>query len=296
MTNTFKKALVSGTPQIGLWLSMASPLAADAVSRLGYDWLLCDTEHAPLEVSGALSVLQAADSRTHVVVRPAWNDKVLIKRHLDQGATTLLIPFVETEEEARAAVSATQYPPAGLRGVAGATRASGFGTTAGYLENAADGLCVILQIETGNALAQLEGIAGTEGVDAVFIGPSDLAASLGHLGNPGHPEVQAAIAARVDAFARRTGYRYGFLAVDRLADEDRFGAAGMAAWDLGTPAIVASIEQRDVQIVGDEALAYMEDTRNRIAGETADYFNRGEFEAGVNHALEQIEASWSSEG
>ena len=110
------------------------------------------------------------------------------------------------------------------------------------------------------------------------------------------PEVQAAIAARVDAFARRTGYRYGFLAVDRLADEDRFGAAGMAAWDLGTPAIVASIEQRDVQIVGDEALAYMEDTRNRIAGETADYFNRGEFEAGVNHALEQIEASWSSEG
>ena len=193
MTNTFKKALVSGTPQIGLWLSMASPLAADAVSRLGYDWLLCDTEHAPLEVSGALSVLQAADSRTHVVVRPAWNDKVLIKRHLDQGVTTLLIPFVETDEEARAAVSATQYPPAGLRGVAGATRASGFGTTAGYFENAADGLCVILQIETGNALAQLEGIAGTEGVDAVFIGPSDLAASLGHLGNPGHPEVQAAI-------------------------------------------------------------------------------------------------------
>lgn len=110
------------------------------------------------------------------------------------------------------------------------------------------------------------------------------------------PGVQAAIVARVDAFAQRTGYRYGFLAVDRLDGDDRFAAAGEAAWDLGTPAIVASIEQRDVQIVGDEALAYMEDTRKRIASETAEYFDRGEFEAGVTYALQQIEKSWSEGG
>ncbi len=108
-----------------------------------------------------------------------------------------------------------------------------------------------------------------------------------------NPKVQAAIAARVEAFAERTGYRYGFLAVDRLDDNDRFLAAGKAAWDLGTPAIVASIQQRDIQIVGDEALAYFEETRGRIADDTSEYFDRGEFEAGVQNALAQIEASWN---
>lgn len=194
MTRAFKEQLSSGTPQIGLWMSLASPLSADAVSRLGYDWLLCDTEHAPLEVSGVLPVLQAADQRTHTVVRAAWNDKVLIKRHLDQGATTLLIPFVQTAQEAAAAVASTRYPPEGIRGVAGATRASAFGTNPEYLRAANDSLCLIVQIETAEALENLEEIAEVKGVDAVFIGPSDLAASLGHLGNPGHSDVQAAIA------------------------------------------------------------------------------------------------------
>ena len=183
--NAFKTQLSTGKQQLGLWMSLASPISADALSRLGFDWLLCDTEHAPLEVSGALSILQAADQRSHVVVRAAWNDKVLIKRHLDQGATTLLVPFVENAVEARAAVAATRYPPEGIRGVAGATRASAFGTTPGYLSKANDGICLIVQVETGAALGQLEDIADVDGVDAVFIGPSDLAASLGHLGNPG---------------------------------------------------------------------------------------------------------------
>jgi 4-hydroxy-2-oxoheptanedioate aldolase len=193
MSNSFKQGLMSGTPQIGIWHSLASPYVADALSRLGYDWLLCDTEHAPLEVSGALPVLQAADHRTHVVVRAAWNDKVLIKRHLDQGAQTLLIPFVENAEEASAAVAATRYPPAGIRGVAGGTRASAFGTEPNYLKNANDGLCVIVQLETSAALEQLPQIAAVDGVDGIFIGPSDLAASMGHLGAPGHVVVQEAI-------------------------------------------------------------------------------------------------------
>lgn len=193
MTNPFKQGLASGNPQIGIWHSLASPLVADALSRLGYDWLLCDTEHAPLEVSGALPVLQAADHRTHVVVRVAWNDKVLIKRHLDQGAQTLLIPFVENVEEASAAVAATRYPPAGIRGVAGGTRASGYGTEPNYLQDANDGLCVIVQLETAAALEQLPHIAAVDGIDAIFIGPSDLAASMGHIGAPGHAAVQQAI-------------------------------------------------------------------------------------------------------
>lgn len=192
MSNPFKQAL-GGGQQLGLWLSLASPLVADAAARLGFDWLLCDTEHAPLEVSGAMPILQAADHRTPVVVRAAWNDKVLIKRHLDQGAMSLLVPFVETAVEAAAAVSATRYPPEGTRGVAGSTRASAFGTDTGYLQRANEDICVIVQVETGQAMARIEEIAEVEGVDAVFIGPSDLAASMGHLGKPGHEDVQHAI-------------------------------------------------------------------------------------------------------
>lgn len=193
MTNPFKERLASGRPQIGLWMSLASPLAADAVSRLGFDWLLCDTEHAPLEVSGALAILQAADQRSHVLVRAAWNDKVLIKRHLDQGATSLLAPFVDTPEEAAAAVAAMRYPPQGVRGVAGGVRAGGFGTDPTYLARANDGLCLVVQVETAGAMGRLREIAAVDGVDAIFFGPSDLAASLGHLGQPGHPSVQTAI-------------------------------------------------------------------------------------------------------
>ena len=193
MTNHFRSGLSSGAPQIGLWMSLSSALSADALARVGYDWLLCDTEHAPIEVSGVLPILQAADTRTEVVVRVAWNDKVLIKRHLDQGARTLLVPFIENAEEARAAVSATRYPPEGVRGVAGATRASVFGLEPDYLRSANGGICLIVQVETRTAIENIEEIASEPGVDGVFIGPSDLAASLGYLGNPSHDDVQKTI-------------------------------------------------------------------------------------------------------
>jgi 4-hydroxy-2-oxoheptanedioate aldolase len=193
MTNVFKETLLTGKPQVGLWMSLASPIAAEALSHVGFDWLLCDTEHAPLEVSGALPVLQAIGARCPVIVRVAWNDRVLLKRHLDQGATTLLVPYVETGDDAAEAVASIHYPPRGCRGVAGGTRASRYGTDTGYLLNAGEDLCLVVQVETGKALTNLEDIAGTPGVDAVFIGPSDLAASLGHIGNPAHPEVQEKI-------------------------------------------------------------------------------------------------------
>ena len=226
MTNRFKERLLANERQIGLWLSMASPVAADALSRLGYDWLVCDTEHAPLEVSSTLPILQAADGRCEIVVRAAWNDRTLLKRHLDLGAKTLLVPFVETALEARSAVSACRYPPRGVRGVAGAVRASGYGTVAGYHADAHEELCLLVQVETGTALERLEEIASVEGVDGVFIGPSDLAASLGHLMDPGHDEVQRAIE---DAAARLAdaGTASGVLAV--TAEE----AERYAAWGFG---------------------------------------------------------------
>lgn len=250
--NRFKDRLKAGDRQWGLWMSLASPVAADAVSRLGYDWLLCDTEHAPLEVTGALSVLQAADSRTEVIVRPAANDRTLIKRHLDQGAKTLLIPFVETADEAREAVRSCLYPPHGVRGVAGGMRASGFGTRPGYHLNAADETCVIVQVETGAALESLEEIAGVDGIDAVFIGPSDLAASLGHLSNPGHETVQAALAEAVQRL-HRVGKPAGILAVTaqearRYADYGfDFIAIGV---DLGLMMTAARARLEEVQSGG----------------------------------------------
>ncbi|QRG07021.1 HpcH/HpaI aldolase/citrate lyase family protein [Xanthobacter dioxanivorans] len=192
--NRFKSRLLAGEVLHGLWMTLASPVAAEALSLLGHDWLMFDTEHTPLDVAGVQPLLQAAAAgRAATVVRPAWNDPVLIKRVLDMGAQTLLVPFVQTPEEARAAVAATRYPPEGVRGVAGLTRASRFGLTTDYFRVANREVCVLVQIETGAALARLEEIAAVEGVDGVFLGPSDLAASLGHLGQPGHADVQAAL-------------------------------------------------------------------------------------------------------
>lgn len=192
--NSFKQRLQSGEDLFGLWMSLASPVAAEALSESGCDWLLFDTEHAPVEVAGVLPLLQAsAAGSAAAIVRPAWNDKVLIKRLLDLGAQTLLIPFVQDVTEAQAAVAAMRYPPSGIRGVAGATRASRFGRAENYLQTAEAELCCIVQIETREALGRLEEIAAVEGVDGVFIGPSDLAASLGHLGDTDHRDVQRAL-------------------------------------------------------------------------------------------------------
>ena len=188
--NLFKQALAQGRLQIGLWSALASNIVAEIIGDAGFDWILLDTEHAPNEIAGLLAQLQALSRGTATpVVRPAWNDPVLIKRVMDLGAHSLL----QSAEEAKRAVAATRYAPDGIRGAAAGVRASRYGRIANYLQEANAQVCVLVQVETRAALDQIEAIAAVEGVDGVFIGPSDLAASLGHLGNSAHPEVQRAI-------------------------------------------------------------------------------------------------------
>jgi 4-hydroxy-2-oxoheptanedioate aldolase len=188
--NPFKHALRSGRLQIGIWHSLSSPIAAEILAGAGFDWILIYTEHAPNELPMVLAELQAVTGGTaHAVVRPAWNDPVIVKRLLDVGAQSLLIPYVETEEETRRAVMATRYPPEGFRGYAGQARASGYGRIKDYHAAANAEICLLVQVETKRGLENLESIAAVEGVDGVFIGPGDLSAALGRLGQPNHPEV-----------------------------------------------------------------------------------------------------------
>ncbi len=237
--NPFKRALLEGRQQIGLWVSLASPYSAEIVAGAGYDWLVIDTEHSPNEVDTTLEQLQVvAAYPVAAVVRPAWNDKILIKRHLDIGAQTLLIPYVQTAAEAEAAVAAIRYPPRGVRGVAGVTRASRFGRVKDYTKRAEEGLCLLVQIETRSGLDNLEAIARTDGVDGVFIGPADLAAGLGHLGEQQHPEVQSAIQDGIQRI-RACGKGAGILATDEAAARryiewgTTFTAVGLDAMVLG---------------------------------------------------------------
>ena len=215
--NPFKHALVAGKQQIGLWVSLASPYSAEVVAGAGFDWIVIDTEHSPNEVDTTLAQLQVvAAYPVSPVVRPAWNDKVLIKRHLDIGAQTLLVPYVQDGEEAAAAVAAVRFPTRGVRGVAGVTRASRFGRVADYAKRAEDELCLLLQVENRAGLDHLEEIARTDGVDGVFIGPADLAAGLGHLGEQSHPEVQSAIHDAIRRI-RACGKAAGILATDEAS-------------------------------------------------------------------------------
>lgn len=207
--NHFKQALLDKRHQLGLWCGLPGGYAAELVAPSGFDWLLFDTEHSPSDVLSVLPQLQAvAAYDVSAIVRPAANDAVLIKRFLDIGAQSLLIPYVQNRAEAQCAMDATRYPPAGIRGVSGLTRANRFGRVAGYAQRAEEELCLLLQVETGEALVNLEEIASVEGVDGIFIGPADLAASLGHAGNPGHPDVVAAIEdalGRLKALGRPSG-------------------------------------------------------------------------------------------
>src|SRR5215468_4147621 len=186
--NHFKHAIAAGKLQIGLWCSLCSPITTEIVSHSGFDWLLLDTEHSPNEVPDVLALLQAVQAGTaSAIVRPAWNDIVLIKRFLDIGAQTLLIPFVQSADEARRAVEATRYPPGGIRGITGSGRASRYGRVKYYLKNASREICLLVQVETKSALDQIEAIAEVDGIDGVFIGPNDLSASFGQnrqLGSP----------------------------------------------------------------------------------------------------------------
>lgn len=195
-TNTFKQALKQGdTAQVGLWLGLANSYTAELLAGAGFDWLLIDAEHAPNDLQTILGQLQAiAPYPSHPIVRPPWPDAVRIKQILDLGAQTILAPMVETGEQAADVVAATRYPPQGIRGVGSAlARASGFNRMPEYLQTANDEICVLIQIETPKGVENLDDILATEGVDGVFIGPSDLSASMGYIGNPGHPEVQKVI-------------------------------------------------------------------------------------------------------
>jgi 4-hydroxy-2-oxoheptanedioate aldolase len=217
MQNVFKEALKAGKPQIGLWLGLCSSYSAELLANSGFDWLLIDGEHAPNNVQTVLTQLQAiAPYRSQPVVRPSWNDPVQIKQLLDIGAQTLLVPMVQNADEARLAVKATRYPPQGIRGVGSAlARASRWNRIPDYLQQANDAMCVLVQIETREALKNLPHILEVEGVDGVFIGPADLSADMGFAGTPQHPEVQAAIEQAITQI-REAGKAPGIL----MANED----------------------------------------------------------------------------
>ncbi|MEW9682648.1 4-hydroxy-2-oxoheptanedioate aldolase [Pseudomonas sp. TE50-2] len=213
--NTFKQRLRSGQAQIGLWLGLADPYCAELAANAGFDWLLLDGEHAPNDLRSLLGQLQAvAPYPAQPIVRPVIGDTAQIKQLLDIGAQTLLVPMVESAEQARQLVRAMRYPPHGVRGVGSAlARASRWNSIPGYLDQADDQMCLLVQVENREGLANLDAICAIEGVDGVFIGPADLSAAMGQRGNPGHPEVQAAIE---DAIVRitRAGKAAGILSAD----------------------------------------------------------------------------------
>ncbi len=210
--NPFKQALKDGRRQIGLWQSMASPLTAEICAGAGFDWLLLDGEHAPNDVPLMLAQLQAVESYpTHAIARPPIGDVVLIKLYLDLGFQPLLIPLVDTAEQAEQMVRAMRYPPDGIRGVgAGSARVSRWNRVENYFQDADAQMCLLVQAETRRAIENLEAIAAVEGVDGIFIGPADLSASLGHRGDASHPDVQAVVE---DAIRRivKTGKAAGIL-------------------------------------------------------------------------------------
>ena len=188
--NKFKHALQAGKPQIGIWSSLSSHIVAEVLSNSGFDWVLLDTEHSPNELPMVQSQLHAMQGGSATpVVRVAWNDMVMVKRTLDIGAQTLLVPYVQSVEEAKNAVAYMRYPPHGVRGVAGATRATQYGRIKDYFKRAQDELCLLVQVETRKAMAQIEAIAAVDGVDGVFIGPNDLSTDMGYFGNWQYPEV-----------------------------------------------------------------------------------------------------------
>lgn len=235
--NRFKQALRTGRQQVGLWSSLASAAATEILADSGFDWILIDTEHAPNETPMVADQLRAASLGTaSPVVRPAWNDPVILKRLLDVGVQTLLVPFVQSPEEAARAVAATRYPPRGIRGVASVHRANRYGRIPDYFTRADDQMCVLVQLETRASVEALEAIAAVEGVDGIFIGPSDLAASLGHLGNNAHPEVRGTIEGACRR-AQAVGKPIGILA-PLESDARAYLDIGFAFVAVGSDAVV----------------------------------------------------------
>lgn len=212
--NRFKAQLLARKQQLGIWSMLASSNVVEVLTQSDYDWILLDTEHAPNEVPMVLDQLRTvAQTTMSAVVRPSTNDAVVLKRLLDIGAQTVLVPMVDTADDARRAVAAVRYPPLGIRGVSLATRANRYGRDADYGQCANEEVCLLVQLETPKALENLESIAAVDGIDGIFVGPADLAATMGHLGNVRHAAVQAAIHDARER-AHRCGKPIGILMAD----------------------------------------------------------------------------------
>jgi 2-dehydro-3-deoxyglucarate aldolase len=231
--NRLRQQLKAGERLIGCWLSLGSPITTEVVGVAGFDWLLLDLEHAPNDVLSLIPQLMALKgSASAPVVRPPWNDTVLIKRLLDAGCNNFLIPFVETAEQARSAVAATRYPPQGVRGVSVSQRGNRYGSVPDYLQQVNEQIVVVVQIESRAGVAAAAEIAAVEGIDGLFIGPADLAAAYGHLGNSAHPDVQQAMV-QVHKAARAAGKSTGILATVE-ADARRYLDMGMSFVAVGS--------------------------------------------------------------
>lgn len=231
--NPLKTALADHRRQIGLWSTLANNITAEIVAGAGFDWLVLDGEHSPNDLRSILMQLQAvAPYPVEPIVRPPHADPVLIKQYLDIGARSLLLPNINSAQEAHAMVAATRYPPRGIRGVAVAPRANRFGRTPNYHVTADDDICLILQIESADAVQAADAIATIDGVDALFVGPSDLSANMGYLLKPDVQPVQDAITAVCTA-ARNANKAAGILAPIE-ADAQRYLTLGYTMVGVGS--------------------------------------------------------------
>lgn len=251
-TNLFKQALRQGKPQIGLWVGLADAYVAELLATAGFDCLVIDAEHAPNDPRSVLEQLQAmAPYPVHPIVRPVCGSVEVIKQYLDIGAQTLIIPMVETPEQARQMVAATRYPTRGVRGVGSAlARASRWNQIDDYLRRSDDEMCVFVQVESVHALIHLEGIAAVDGVDGVFFGPADLAASMGLLGKPSDPAVRAAILQGI-ATVKKAGKAAGTLTADRqLAHECLAQGALFVAVGVDTSILIKAAKELSAEFTG----------------------------------------------
>jgi len=231
--NRFRQDLIAGKRLIGCWSSLASPITAEILGLAGFDWLLLDGEHSPNDVLSFVPQLMALkDSASAPVVRPQWNDTVEIKRLLDAGFYNFLIPFIQSADEAERAVAATRYPPQGVRGVSVAQRSNRYSTVPDYFKIINDNITVMVQIENQVGVEAIDAICRVAGVDGIFIGPSDLAATYGHLGNPAHADVQAAMQIVFES-AKANGKPVGILAPAE-ADARRYLEMGASFVAVGS--------------------------------------------------------------
>ena len=252
-TNRFKFAMQAGVVQYGVFLGLPDGSAAEIAAGAGFDWVLIDQEHGPFEVGSVLSLLQVlAAYDVAPMVRAASDDPTLLKKLLDVGAQSLVIPMVDTPEQAAALVQAVRYPPQGARGIGTSmARAARWNQVPGYVHSANDEICLIVQAETALAMSNLDRILAVEGVDGVFIGPSDLSASMGHIGNPGHPDVIRAIDTALQQISTAGKYAGVFCMAPDLADQYIAQGANFLAVASDTQALSQGLRQAAARFRGE---------------------------------------------